>query len=86
MNDVGLIFKHTHFSMFADDLKLYYNINSLGDGSKLQDYFDNFRAWCYNNGLKVTLINAVLFLFIKINLHSILFITLIITIYLKSTL
>jgi len=38
MNDVGLIFKHAHFSMFADDLKLYYNINSLGDGSKLQDY------------------------------------------------
>lgn len=30
MNDIDLVFKHTHFSMFADDLKLY-NINSLGE-------------------------------------------------------
>jgi len=44
MNDVGLVFKHAYFSMFADDLKLYYNINSLGENSKLQDDFDNFRT------------------------------------------
>jgi hypothetical protein len=37
MNDIGLIFKHTHFNMFADGLKLYYNIVSLDNGSKLQD-------------------------------------------------
>ncbi|CAI6370620.1 unnamed protein product [Macrosiphum euphorbiae] len=55
MNDVGLVFKHTQFSMFADDLKLFYNINSLDDGSKLQDDFDNFKAWCYNNGLQVNI-------------------------------
>ncbi|CAI6352586.1 unnamed protein product [Macrosiphum euphorbiae] len=55
MNDVGLVFKHAQFSMFADDLKLFYNINSLDDGSKLQDDFDNFKAWCYNNGLQVNI-------------------------------
>jgi len=41
--------------MFADYLKLFYNINSLGDGSKLQDNFDNFKAWCYNNGLQINI-------------------------------
>lgn len=31
MNDIGLFFKHAHFSMFADYLKLNYNINSLSE-------------------------------------------------------
>jgi len=83
MNDVGLIFKHAHFSMFADDLKLYYNIDSLGDGSKLQIDSDNFRAWCYNNGLQINISKCNSISFVEINLRSILIITPIITFYLK---
>jgi hypothetical protein len=51
MNDVGLVFKFTNFSMYADDLKLYCIINSLEDGLRLQKDFDNFREWCCCNDL-----------------------------------
>lgn len=43
MNDVGLIFNnYAHFSVDADDLKLYCTISSLEDGLKLQKDFDYF--------------------------------------------
>ena len=53
INDLGLRFEHSHFLLFADDLKLYMEISSSDDCLKLQSDLDHLVTWCNNNGMEL---------------------------------
>lgn len=45
------MFKFSKFLLFADDLKLYININSFNDIILFQRDLDRLAHWCSINGL-----------------------------------
>jgi hypothetical protein len=51
--DIDSCFKYSNFSLFADDLKIYYAILTPDDCLKLQHDLDNLSLWCINNGLNL---------------------------------
>lgn len=53
VNDISSCFKHSHFLMFADDLKIYRPIKNITDSSLLQEDLDRFNGYCDRNGLKL---------------------------------
>ena len=55
VNDIGICFKHCHFLMYADDLKIYRTIECSEDPAKIQDDLDRFSIYCRVNGLNLSL-------------------------------
>lgn len=53
INDLGNIFKHCKYLLFADDLKIYAQIQSYNDYNKLQAELDKFYEWLVNNKLQI---------------------------------
>ena len=55
MNDLPLCFETSSILMYADDVKLFANINSYSDALKLQSDINLFSAWCSRNGFALNL-------------------------------
>lgn len=55
INDVSSILNHSKILLFADDAKIYKNIQSLNDSLELQSNLDNFCNWCSDNGMELNL-------------------------------
>lgn len=51
INDLPSVLKHSHALLFADDLKIWRNINSIEDCVKLQTDIDNLFLWSQKNKL-----------------------------------
>jgi len=51
--NVGNCFKFCDYKLFADDLKIYANVSSIGDSRLIQDDLDRLSDWCLSNGLKL---------------------------------
>lgn len=50
INDLPSLFNSDCILMYADDVKLFAEIKSIDDSSKLQSYLNNFVNWCSLNG------------------------------------
>lgn len=53
INDVVNCFHHSKIQLYADDLKMYRNINSLQDSELLQLDLDRFAKWCRENHMNL---------------------------------
>lgn len=53
INDIGHVLTHSHYELFADDLKIFRTIHSIDDCSYLQCDLDNINKWCECNGLQL---------------------------------
>lgn len=51
INDISSNFQNCEFSLYADDLKIYKNINSVRDSILLQQDLSRFFTYCGANGL-----------------------------------
>ncbi|KAF0760863.1 Reverse transcriptase domain-containing protein [Aphis craccivora] len=52
INSINKALKQLHFLAFADDIKLFYQVNSLADCLILQNDFNNLVSWATKLGLQ----------------------------------
>jgi hypothetical protein len=55
INDLYNEFHYCKYLLFADDLKIYLNINTNNDCKKLQEDLKKFEAWCTRNQIKINI-------------------------------
>lgn len=51
VNDVGSFINHSNIKIYADDMKIFKKITSMGDATLLQSDLNNFFSWCTINNL-----------------------------------
>lgn len=51
VNDLNQAIDNVHFSMYADDLKIFFRVASIEDCLLVQEALNGFFQWCENNGL-----------------------------------
>jgi predicted nucleotidyltransferase len=49
INDIGKCFQHANYILYADDLKLYTEVNSLADCHRLQEDIERLTSYCDQN-------------------------------------
>lgn len=55
INDITKVIQYSSVSMFADDLKIYRNIQNDSDVKLLQSDVDRIDKWCTDNGMKLNI-------------------------------
>lgn len=55
INDVVDVFKNANCLLYADDLKLFYRVDSIIDAINLQHDLDAFSSWCQKNLLEINI-------------------------------
>ena len=58
INDILSCFKHSHFLLFADDLKLFLKISTLDDCFALQEDLDRLTEWCHTSGMDLNVLKC----------------------------
>lgn len=53
VNDIHHCFHHSKVLLYADDMKIFYNITSTGDAERLQEDLNRFEAYCALNKLEL---------------------------------
>ena len=65
INDICKCFHFVKFLLFADDLKLFYNIASLSDAIRLQSDLNNLLSWSLTNCLPLNINKCFAMTFMK---------------------
>jgi hypothetical protein len=55
INDIKNVIRDSLFRLYADDLKLFYNIRSEQDCVRIQDDLCRVVSWCESNGLELNI-------------------------------
>jgi retron-type reverse transcriptase len=55
INDIKNVIRDSLFLLYADDLKLFYNIRSEQDCVRIQDDLCRVVSWCESNGLELNI-------------------------------
>jgi len=53
INDIGSNFVNTNYLLFADDLKIFKQIDKIDDSNKLKIDLENLVGWCNKNNLNI---------------------------------
>ena len=60
INDLGGVFQHSRYLMYADDLKIFRTIKGASDVDLLQADLTRFERWCSANGMRLNTAKCVL--------------------------
>ena len=60
LNDVGTVIRHSNLLIYADDMKIFKNIDGLNDCALLQSDIKEFEYWCAKNSLYLNAKNVKL--------------------------
>ena len=63
VNDISSCFVHSHFLMFADDLKFYTRVSGTDDCLHVQADLDRLTDWCDHNGMELNVNKCHLMVF-----------------------
>lgn len=55
INDINKCFLYSKFLLYADDLKAYKVVRSIGDSTAFQEDLDRLSTYCINNKLKLSI-------------------------------
>jgi hypothetical protein len=61
INDIKNVIRDSLFLLYADDLKLFYNIRSEQDCVRIQDDLCRVVSWCESNGLELNISKCKVF-------------------------